>query len=275
MRKKYIFIIIFVIIVICITVFMIINKDNNSIDIEVQKLYEYGEYIEKMDIPPNTIVAKINDEEILFHEIECYRNSINNSIENGSKEAVGKSAFYEVLGNKLAAYMAKKYPDASNYNLNIERNLEKAKNEWINGYDGYTLEESHERWLNVLYIEKDEIWLNEDDWITYLQNKSIEQMLTVKGNSIILDFSLRKPELAKDKILEEKVKEYKSIEEQVKKLVDEGKKDKAIEISSGTLELLKEIQDIYLKDLILNSDIELCVDKKELSYEVPVLYSEE
>ena len=71
------------------------------------------------------------------------------------------------------------------------------------------------------------------------------------------------------------VKEYKSIEEQVKKLVDEGKKDKAIEISSGTLELLKEIQDIYLKDLILNSDIELCVDKKELSYEVPVLYSEE
>ena len=100
-------------------------------------------------------------------------------------------------------------------------------------------------------------------------------MLTVKGNSIILDFSLRKPELAKDKILEEKVKEYKSIEEQVKKLVDEGKKDKAIEISSGTLELLKEIQDIYLKDLILNSDIELCVDKKELSYEVPVLYSEE
>ena len=275
MRKKYIFIIIFVIIVICITVFMIINKDNNSIDIEVQKLYEYGEYIEKMDIPPNTIVAKINDEEILFHEIECYRNSINNSIENGSKEAVGKSAFYEVLGNKLAAYMAKKYPDASNYNLNIERNLEKAKNEWINGYDGYTLEESHERWLNVLYIEKDEIWLNEDDWITYLQNKSIEQMLTVKGNSIILDFSFRKPELAKDKILEEKVKEYKSIEEQVKKLVDEGKKDKAIEISSGTLELLKEIQDIYLKDLILNSDIELCVDKKELSYEVPVLYSEE
>lgn len=274
MRKKYIFIIIFVIIVICITVFMIINKDNNSIDIEVQKLYEYGEYIEKMDIPPNTIVAKINDEEILFHEIECYRNSINNSIENGSKEAVGKSAFYEVLGNKLAAYMAKKYPDASNYNLNIERNLEKAKNEWINGYNGYTLEESHERWLNVLYIEKDEIWLNEDEWIIYLQNMSVEQKLTVKGNSIILDFSLSKPELAKDKILEEKVREYKSIKEQEKKLIDEGKKDKAIEISSGTLELLEEIRDIYLKDLILNSDIELCVDKKELSYEVPVLYSE-
>ena len=274
MRKKYIFIIIFVIIVICITVFMIINKDNNSIDIEVQKLYEYGEYIEKMDIPPNTIVAKINDEEILFHEIECYRNSINNSIENGSKEAVGKSAFYEVLGNKLAAYMAKKYPDASNYNLNIERNLEKAKNEWINGYNGYTLEESHERWLNVLYIEKDEIWLNEDEWIIYLQNMSVEQKLTVKGNSIILDFSLSKPELAKDKILEEKVREYKSIKEQEKKLIDEGKKDKAIEISSGTLELLEEIRDIYLKDLILNSDIELCVDKKKLSYEVPVLYSE-
>ena len=277
MKKKTIFVIVIFIIVL-VTIFITKNNDN-SYKLEnqdgVKELYEYGEYIESMDIPPNTIVARINGEEILFHEVESYRYSINYSIENGSKDSEGKSAFYEVLGNKLAAYMAKKYPDASNYNLNIERNLEKAKNEWINGYDGYTLEESHERWLNVLYIEKDEIWLNEDDWITYLQNKSIEQMLTVKGNSIILDFSLRKPELAKDKILEEKVKEYKSIEEQVKKLVDEGKKDKAIEISSGTLELLKEIQDIYLKDLILNSDIELCVDKKELSYEVPVLYSEE
>lgn len=274
MRKKYIFIIIFVIIVICITVFMIINKDNNSIDIEVQKLYEYGEYIEKMDIPPNTIVAKINDEEILFHEIECYRNSINNSIENGSKEAVGKSAFYEVLVNKFAIYMAKKYSEDSNYSLNIEMNKEKVLNEWQNGYDGYTKEEYQEKWLKVLYIEKDEIWLNENDWITYLQKHTIDQMLASKGRSILSKFSFSKPELVNDKILKEKIKEYNDIQEQQKKFIDKGQQEKAIDIASGTMELLLEIQDRYIKELLLNSDIELCVDKKELSFEVPVLYSE-
>lgn len=250
------------------------NKNNNSIDDEVQKLYKYGEYIEKMDILPNTIVAKINGEQILFHEVESYRNSINFSIENGSKDAIKKNAFYEVLVNKFAIYMAKKYSEDSNYSLNIEMNKEKVLNEWQNGYDGYTKEEYQEKWLKVLYIEKDEIWLNENDWITYLQKHTIDQMLASKGRSILSKFSFSKPELVNDKILEEKIKEYNSIKERQKKFIDEGNQEKAIEISSGTMELLKEIQDIYLKDLILNSDIELCVDKNELSYEVPVLYSE-
>ena len=210
----------------------------------------------------------------LFHEIESYRYSINYSIENGSEESIGKNAFYEVLGNKLAAYMAKKYPEASNYNLNIRMNMNKTRDEWVNGYGEYALEEARERWLNVLYIEKNEIWLEEEDWITYLQNISIEQMLTVKGNQIIADFMLKKPELVNDNLLEEKIDERNKIKEKQKELYDEGKKKKALELSSEAINLYGQIREIYIKDLILNSDLELCVDKGELSYTVPTIYSE-
>ena len=274
--KRVIFIIAIFVSVLVIII-MVKNSDkkyNIEDQDEVKDLYEYGDYIEGLDIPPNTIVARINDEEILFHEVESYRKSINNSIESGHKESKGKNAFYEVLGNKLAAYMAKKYPDVSNQNLNIDSNLEKTKNEWLNGFGEYTVEEAREKWLNVLAIEKDEIWLNEEDWITYLQNRSIEMQLVSKGNSIISDFRFSKPELANDKVLEEKLAEYNKIKELQKQYINEGKQNKALKLASKTIELLMETREIYLKDLILNSDIELCLDRKELSYTVPTLYSE-
>ena len=274
MKKKKIFLIIIILVVLAVTLFLLLNikNKNNSNKLNIERLYEYGEYIESLDIPPNTIVARINGEEILFHEIESYRYSINYSIENGSEESIGKNAFYEVLTNKLAAYMAKEYPDASNYNLNIDNNLEKTKNEWLYGYGEYTVEEARERWLKVLYVEKDEIWLDEDDWITYLQNRSVEMMLTSKGNSIIFDFIFDKPELANDKLLEEKIAKYNDIKEQQKKYMDEGKQEEALELYSQTGKLLTELREIYEKDLILNSNIELCVDKNELSYTVPIIY---
>jgi len=267
MKKKTVFLIIIILVISAVLLFVLLNikNENNSNKLSIEKIYEYGEYIESLDIPPNTIVAKINGEEILFHEIESYRYSINYSIENGSEESIGKNAFYEVLKNKLVAYMAKEYPDASNKNLNIDNNLEKTKREWLYGYGEYTVEEARERWLKVLYVEKDEIWLDEDDWITYLQNRSIEMMLTSKGNSIIFDFIFDKPELANDKLLEKKLKEYNDIKEQQKKYMDEGKQEKALELYSQTGDLLTELREIYEKDLILNSNIELCVDKNELS----------
>ena len=153
--------------------------------------------------------------------------------------------------------------------------MEKTKNEWVNGFGDYSIEEARERWLEVLYIEKDEIWLKEEDWITYLQNRSIEMMLVSKGNSIISDFRFSKPELANDKVLEEKIARYNQIKELQKKYIDEGKQEEAIELAKETMDLLVETLEIYMKDLILNSDIELCVDKNELSYKVPKIYRQE
>ena len=100
-------------------------------------------------------------------------------------------------------------------------------------------------------------------------------MLVSKGNSIISDFRFSKPELANDKVLEEKIARYNQIKELQKKYIDEGKQEEAIELAKETMNLLVETLEIYMKDLILNSDIELCVDKNELSYKVPKIYRQE
>ena len=94
-RKITVFAIIILIILILIVGVLLLKKENklNNINGAINELYEYGEYIESLDILPNTIVAKINGEEILFHEVECYRNSINYSIENGTKEIVNNAIF--------------------------------------------------------------------------------------------------------------------------------------------------------------------------------------
>ena len=99
-------------------------------------------------------------------------------------------------------------------------------------------------------------------------------MLTVKGNQIIADFMLERPELVDDNLLEEKIEERNKMKEKQKELYNKGKEEKALKLSSETTNLYTQIREIYTKDLILNSDLELCVDKGELSYTVPMIYSE-
>ena len=255
------------------------NSDNESIlskekQKKMDELYEYGEKIEKMDILPNTIVAKFNGQEILFHEVESYRNSINYAIENGNKDFEGKSAFYEVVINKLYSYLAKKYPEAVTYGLNIEEQKEKTKKEWYEGTSEENPEEHKKSWLKVLFIEEDEIWLKEDDFVKYLQYRSVEMNLQSKGMSILHDFMIEKPELANDKELENLVNEHLDIREKQIEFVNENKTEDALNLTDRYMNLYKKIQVLYTCDLILNSDLELCVDKGELSTTVPTIYSE-
>lgn len=279
-NKKIIIVVIIVIVVLAlifgaIKIFMDKSNDNSqNVDEKIQKLYEYGDRLEEMDILPNTIVARFNGEEILFHEIESYRKSINYSVENGNTESEGKNAFYEVLTNKLYSYLAKKYPNETTYYLNIESTLEKTKNEWENG-DGKTpVEEYRKKWLDTLAIEEDEIWLSEDDFITYLQNMSVEQMLSFKGMNMLSNLIVDKPELANDEELDEKVKKLNELTEQQKKLMDENKQVETSDVTKELYNQYNEVRELYIKDLIINSDLELCVDKGELSKTVPTIYSE-
>lgn len=270
-KKKTILGIISVVLMIAIiiTVYLLRKNKSSNLEDKIQEIYNYGDYIEKQDIKPNTIVAKFNGEEILFREIETARKSINYSIDNGNEE--NKSAFYEVLEKKLYMELAKKYPDEVVYNLNIEQNLEKVKKEWLEGYGEKNAEEYRKDYLDVLGIEKDEIWLNEDDFLKYLQNISIEQMLSVKGMQIVYKFMLEKPELANDKILEEKVCTYKELQDAQKDMTD---KEEMLNAVKDETKLLTEIRELYVKDLIINSNIEFCADKGELSTKVPEIYSE-
>lgn len=272
-KKKLILGIISVVLMIAIiiTVYLLSKNKSSNLEDKIQEIYNYGDYIEEQDIKPNTIVAKFNGEEILFREIETARKSINYSIDNGKEENENKNAFYEVLEKKLYIELAKKYPDEVVYNLNIEQNLEKVKKEWSEGYGEKNAEEYRKDYLDVLGIEKDEIWLNENDFLKYLQNISIEQMLSAKGMQIVYKFMLEKPELANDKIHEEKVNTYKELQDAQKDMTD--KEEMLNAVKDGT-KLLTEIRELYVKDLIINSNIEFCADKGELSTKVPEIYSE-
>ena len=261
-----------VIIGIIITSIKLFEKNNlNNSEERIQELYNYGNYIETKDVKPNTIVARFNEEEILFREIETTRKSINYSMNNGNEESKDKNAFYEVLVNKLYIELAKKYPDEVIYNLNIEQNLEKIKKEWSEGYGEKNVEQYRKEYLDVLCIESNEIWLKEEDFLKYLQNISVEQMLSAKGIQTIYSLMIEKPELAKDRILEGKVNAYKKLREVQKNMTD--KEEMLNAVREGT-KLLTEIRELYIKDLIINSNIEFCIDKGERSTKVPVIYSE-
>ncbi len=261
-----------VIIGIIITSIKLFEKNNlNNSEERIQELYNYGNYIETKDVKPNTIVATFNGEEILFREIETTRKSISYSINNGNEESKNKNAFYEVLVNKLYIELAKKYPDEVTYNLNIEQNLEKIKKEWSEGYGEKNVEQYRKEYLDVLCIESNEIWLKEEDFLKYLQNISIEQMLTAKGIQTIYNLMIEKPELAKDRILEGKVNTYKKSRETQKNMTD--KEEMLSAVREGT-KLLTEIRELYIKDLILNSNIEFCIDRGEASTKVPEIYLE-
>ena len=101
MKKVYLIIIIFILIGSGIFVLVHINKKNTSNTIEAQnsieEILEYGEKLEPMDILPNTIVAKLNGEPILFREVGTTRKSID-YIKDDTTE---RNAFYELLIQKL------------------------------------------------------------------------------------------------------------------------------------------------------------------------------
>ncbi len=232
-------------------------------DENVQKIYEYGEEIMKKDLQPNTIIAKLNGEEVLFHEVERYKNAMNN---NGEANLANKGALYQVLENKIYVYMAKRFPSVVEYDLDIENNIEKVKNEWINGDKDYKI-----KLLDSLCIGENEIWLNENDFITYMQNISVEQMLIQKGKLVVNKLMMEKPELVNDQTLNEKVKNYNA----KKSEQDKYQEMKAAEGGSSVNEAdtaINEIRDIFVKDLIQQSNLELCADKGELSTKVPEIY---
>ena len=249
-RKQVILGVIFLVIIFSIAI-IVISMQNRANDKENEK--------------PNTIVAKINGDEILYREIKTSRIQLDYSKNNSKNVAENKNAFYEVLKNKLFIQYAKKYPDAVEYDAHIQENIDKSTREWQNGTDNKSVEEYRKEYLNVLGIKEDEIWLNEKDFLTYIQNVSAEMMLQVKGSSIITKFAIERPELALDENLEKKVKEYNELK---------NNSNTPAEYMNKSVELYNEIRELYIKDLILNSNVELCVDKNESSYKVPEIYKE-
>ncbi len=271
MKKKEIVIIVIAIIIIVgiISIYKIRKSNNTNVDISqaresrIQEIYDYGNYVESLDLPPNTVIAKLDGEEILFHEVKSRRISINYA----GSDYENQNAFYELLKLKLYAKIENEYKDSRS--INVEENLEKTKNAWLYGEDGKDPEEYRKEWLSVMGIEENEVWLNEEDFIKYLQERMLELNLGANGLSKVYAYAFEKPELANDEELIEKINRYEEIRNEQKNLINEGKTEEVSEKSSEIIEIYSEIVDIYTKDLILNMNLEFCVDNHELSTKVP------
>ena len=240
----------------------------------IEELYEYGEKLEKMDISPNTIVAKFNGEEILFREVETARKQLDYANEK-NLDNTDENAFYYVLRNKLYVQLAKKYPDEFETDLRIDETIEKTEDEWKNGVEGKSPEEYRKEWLDILGIEENEIWLDEKDFLTYLENITIEQALSGKGSGTLNKILVDAPELVKNNKISEISKKYSEI---YNGMVEDAEQTPLNELQEYIKEKnseLYKLKDEAAQILILDSEIELCVDKKELSKKVPKLYSEE
>lgn len=223
-----------------------------------KELYSYGNKLEKMDIPPNTVVARYNGEEILFYEVEKCKSSLNHGIKNGNPEFAALNPFYEVLKNKAYRQMAIEYKNYSNYNLNVNDNLEKSKSSWENAtYD------EQEELLKAMCIERDEIWLDEDDFITLLQKERIDFMLVSKGLGIVNDKVYENPELADNKLAVANFKLHRRLNSNNAIVIMDN-----LTFGSRRKSYLR-LGKAYLDTLISQADIELCVDEHELSYTVP------
>ena len=272
--KKILFIILMIIISIGIFSYKKNNTDNNTYSkISIEEILEYGNKIESMDLLPNTIIAKLNGEPILFREIGTKKIQLDYSKNNSNQENYEeKNAFYEILVEKLYIEYAKKYPNEVEYNLNIDQTIEKTKKELTDGYEGKTPEECKKEMLDIMCIKEDDVWFGDDDFIPYVQSMQVDSMLTAKGNSIISKFMLEKPELAKDKELEQKVEEYNKIKEKQVELIKANSTKDLMSSMNNNLNLLEEIRELYIKDLLLNSKIELCVEANELYKEIPQIY---
>ena len=271
-KKITAIIIVLLLIILAIIITTIAIKSKSTKKSTIEELKEYGNKVEEMDILPNTIIAKMNGEEILFHELENRRKSINYSVENGYEELKDKNAFYELLVSKLEEKMAKEYKDESNYNMNIEEERERIRKAWYEGEEGKDLEEYRKDLLDALCIQQNEIWLNEEDFVTYLENIFVNMRVQAKGMDIINKFMLERPELANDEEFTKKVETYNNTMNQIESGTNITENSLTY-VKNATNQLL-EIRDLYIKDLILQQDIELCAEKQELSTKTPEVYQE-
>ena len=77
-----------------------LTESDNINKITKEEIYEYGKKIEEADLPPNTVVARINGEEILECEVTM-EDFIMKNIDAENPVQLNECALYELLIKKL------------------------------------------------------------------------------------------------------------------------------------------------------------------------------
>ena len=225
------------------------NSSDNTPAIKHTKeeIYEYGKKIEEADIPPNTVVARINGEDILKCDVTMEKFMMENSSED-NKLNLNENAFYELLEKKTL----EKEDGTGNYAKEIDP-------ETIQ----YALEMNTEKGISALLeiydISEDEKWLSNDEYINMYSKSLLTYQGALEGTADLVIEAIYNERKFKDE-------EYVALQEQYLK---------NIESNSETSDQLAELMIAFKKVLLLNQDIEFCMEENILSTEKPKDYISE
>lgn len=220
---------------------------------KIEEIKKYGEKIEELDITPNTIIAIFDGEEILKYEIDLAKKQIQTAVESGAYKEGSKSSFYQVLARKVKIKMAKE----EEYTFK-EQELERIqRTETELKENPKTLEDI----LEVMEIEKEELWMSQEDFISYFLERAKEDQYHFAGMELTSKNILEGKIQVKDFIFSLKNKEFQKQKKFIDNLEQEtnATKEKIEEIFHGYMLNATWLQERYVEDLILKEKLELTI----------------
>lgn len=232
--KKYKELFIVLLIIISIILFQVVrliidynNKEKTKFTVE--DIYKYGEEKIKEDLLPNTIIAKVNGENIYKYDIDRYQYSLDNG------DDLSKNALYELIKQNV---LISKYADKGYFNTRVS-----LYKQVISQVDNMG-EIEFNKILEIYGIQENEKWVSDGELKNIIKEDLLDTHLYSDAMIKVIDKALENEENFLDD-------EYLFNLEELNKMVEEN-------VFEGKAELISHIQEIYIERLILNSDIEFC-----------------
>lgn len=229
--KELVFVLLIIILIIFFQVVKLIldfsNKEESKITIE--SIYTYSEEKIKEDLLPNTIIVKVNGENIYKYDIDRYQYSIDSSDDSS------KNALYELIKQKV---LISKYADKDYFNTRVS--LYKEVTSQVDNMN----ELEFNQILNIYGIQENEKWISDGELKNIIKEDLLDIHLYSDAMIKVMDKALENEENFFDD-------EYLFNLDQLNKMVEEN-------VFEGKTQLISNIQDMYIERLILNSNIEFC-----------------
>lgn len=227
--KELFIILLIILIVLLIQLVNTLNFSKKQKTFTIEEIKNYGTEILSKEMLPNTIVARVNGENIYKYDINRYQSSL----DYGDNEET--NALYEIVKQKV---LIKKYSNKEEY-FNQRKNIYNQVVDNINKMDKTQIDAT----LKVYGIKDKEKWTSDEELKQIYLEDILNNMIYVDVMDKIMDEAI----LNKENFLEQ---EYLVKLEELNKMNEEN-------VITGKTDLILEIADLYIEQIILNSKVEL------------------
>lgn len=218
-----------------------VQGNNNESKVTKEEIYEYGKKIEEADLPPNTVVARINGEEILECEVTM-EDFIMKNIDAENPMQLNECALYELLIKKAI----EQETNTGNHDLEIDEDVIEYALE-MDSEDGILAI------LEMFGIKENEKWLTDEDYLNLYAEVLLRNTGSLEGfYDLVGDMLSNGLDLANE--------EYLELRESYSKKSQNG---------TETDEDLIQLSLVFKREFLLSQDIEFCLDENKLSTEIP------